>query len=129
MAKRFRTGKVFPLIVTTHPYPRSKQLEIAVPVSAISSLSAGEFVGMVADNPDQIIELKTFHCEIINNHEELKQEQDKYTEIPVIRKLDNAMVQRNYNQIKLDIRNIVVSEMDRLMLDPELKHLVIKKGH
>lgn len=31
---------------------RSKQLELAIPQSKISSLSSGEFVGMVADNPD-----------------------------------------------------------------------------
>nr|WP_211482864.1 hypothetical protein [Algoriphagus locisalis] len=31
---------------------KSKQLESAVPTSTISSLSSGEFVGMVADNPD-----------------------------------------------------------------------------
>ncbi len=31
---------------------RSKQLEQAVPASVISSLSSGEFVGVVADNPD-----------------------------------------------------------------------------
>jgi hypothetical protein len=39
---------------------RSKQLEVAVPVSTISSLSAGEFVGMVADNPMKLLTLKLF---------------------------------------------------------------------
>jgi hypothetical protein len=33
--------------------------------STISSLSSGEFVGMVADNPDEIITLKTFHAPIV----------------------------------------------------------------
>lgn len=107
---------------------RSKQLEAAVPPSKISSLSSGEFVGMVADDPDNKIDLKTFHCEIINDHDALKLEQDNYKAIPVIRKLDNAIVQRNYTQIKMDVRNIAIAEMDRLMRDPELKHLVIKKG-
>lgn len=35
---------------------KSKQLDMAVPISKISSLSSGEFVGLVADNPDQKIE-------------------------------------------------------------------------
>jgi hypothetical protein len=106
---------------------RSTQLELAIPQSTISALSSGEFVGMIADDPFQKIELKAFHCEIINNHEELKKEQDKYEEIPVIRKIDNSMVQRNYLQIKQDVQDIINSEMERVLHDPELKHLVIKK--
>jgi hypothetical protein len=106
---------------------RSKQLEAAVPPSKISSLSSGEFVGMVADDPDNKIELKTFHCEIINDHNALKQEQDDYKEIPPLRKVDNSMVQRNYLQVKGDVEDIVNAEMERLMSDPALQHLVIKK--
>jgi len=45
---------------------KSKQLESAVPPSTISSLSSGEFVGMIADNPECKLSLKTFHSEIIN---------------------------------------------------------------
>jgi len=107
---------------------RSKQLEAAVPPSKISSLSSGEFVGMVADDPDNKIELKTFHCEIINDHGALKQEQDGYKEIPILRKLDNSMVQKNYVQVKEDVQNIVQAEMERLMNDPGLQHLIIRKG-
>ncbi|HEU4790819.1 MAG TPA: conjugal transfer protein MobC [Flavobacterium sp.] len=106
---------------------RSKQLESAVPPSKISSLSSGEFVGMVADDPDCKIELKTFHCDIINDHEALKKEQENYVDIAVIRKLDNVMVQRNYLQIKQDIQDIIHSEMERLLNDPGLVYLVVKK--
>lgn len=106
---------------------RSKQLESAVPPSKISGLSSGEFVGMVADDPDCKIELKTFHSEIVNDHEALKKEQDHYVDIPVIRKVDNAMVQRNYLQIKKDIKDTIYAEKERLLNDIELSHLVIKK--
>ncbi len=106
---------------------RSKQLESAVPPSKIAALSAGEFVGMVADNPDCKIELKTFHCEIINDHEALKKEENNFKEIPPVRKLDNAMIQRNYLQIKQDIHDIINSEMERLLNDPALAYLVLKK--
>lgn len=51
---------------------RSKQLEMAAPVSTISGLSAGDFVRMVADNPVEIIALKTFHAMIVNNRDALK---------------------------------------------------------
>jgi hypothetical protein len=106
---------------------RSKQLESAVPPSKISSLSSGEFVGMVADDPDCKIELKTFHSEIVNDHEALKREQENYVDIAVVRTLDNAMVQRNYLQIKQGIQDIIHSEMERLLNDPGLAYLVVKK--
>jgi len=108
-------------------FSQSKQLEAAIPPSKIAGLSSGEFVGMIADDPDRKIDLKAFHCNIINNHEELKKQQDKYKEIPVIRKLDNSMVQRNYLQIKQDVQDIIESEMERVIHDPALSHLVINK--
>ncbi len=106
---------------------RSKQLETAIPPSKISALSSGEFVGMVADDPDNKIDLKAFHCEIINDHEALKREEESYKEIEIIRKLDSSMVQRNYFQIKQDIQDIIQSEMERLLNDPGLAHLVVRK--
>lgn len=104
-----------------------KQLESAVPPSKISSLSSGEFVGMIADDPDCKIELKTFHSEIVNNHETLRKEEENYIDIIIIRKLDNTIVQRNYLQIKQDIQEIIHSEMERLLNDPSLSHLIVKK--
>jgi TusA-related sulfurtransferase len=106
---------------------RSKQLESAVPASKISTLSSGESVGIVADDPDCRIELKAFHCDIINDHETLKKEQNSYLDITPVRKIDNSMIQRNYMQVKQDISELVNSEMERLLNDPALVHLVIKK--
>lgn len=106
---------------------RSKQLEAAVPASKISCLSSGEFVGITADNPNCKIELKTFHSEIINDHELLKKEEDSYQRISPVRVINNTMIERNYLQIKEDISEIVNSEMERLLHDPALSHLVIKK--
>lgn len=106
---------------------RSQQLESAVPPSKISGLSSGEFVGMVADDPINKIALKTFHCEIQNDHDSLKREEESYQPIPVIRTVDEAMIQRNYNQIKQDVQDIIASEMERLREDPALARLIIKK--
>ena len=103
-------------------------MEAAVPASRISSLSSGEFVGMVADNPDEKIDLKTFHAEILNDHEALKKEEAAYENIPVIRTIDSSIIQRNYIQIREDIQEIYQAEMERLLSDPALIHLVIKKG-
>lgn len=106
---------------------RSRQLESAVPPSKINQLSSGEFVGMTADNPDCTIDLKTFHCKIINDHEKIKKETDNYQEIPIIRTIDNVIVQKNYLQIKIEIQEIIHSEMERIIKSPALSSLVLKK--
>ncbi|MBL4678232.1 MAG: YWFCY domain-containing protein [Mucilaginibacter sp.] len=107
---------------------RSKQLEAAVPASRISALSSGEFVGMVADNPDSKIELKAFHGEIVNDHARLKIEIEGYLPLPEVKKITPAIVERNYLDIKQDIRDIIELEMERLLSDPGLAHLIIKKN-
>lgn len=107
---------------------RSKQLELAIPQSKISSLSSGEFVGMVADNPDQKIELKTFCCEIVNDHKALAAEQAGYKDIPKISNVTQREVLENYLQIKKDVADIVHSELERIMDTPELEHLIINRA-
>ena len=106
---------------------RSKQLDNAIPASKIAGLNSGEFVGMVADDPDSKIELKTFHAEILNDHESLKKEQENYKSLPVVRQVDNGMIQRNYLQIKQDIDDLVAAETERMMGDPALAGLMVKK--
>ncbi len=106
---------------------KSKQLDNAVPASTIAGLSSGEFVGMVADDPDNKIELKAFHCSIQNDHGQLKKEQENYKPLPQIRKIDNSMVQSNYSQIKKDIENLVNEQIEAMMSDPELEQMIIKK--
>lgn len=93
---------------------KSKQLEAAVPASKIASLSSGEFVGTVADTPQQKIELKAFHCELKNDFSAIEAEEKPYKRIPIIRQVDQAMVMRNYHQIQEDVKNIVNSEMECL---------------
>lgn len=106
---------------------RSKQLESAIPPSAISSLSSGEFVGMVADDPTEKIDLKVFHSEIINDHAALKAEEDAYLPIPKIRKITQSEIEGNYLQIKEEVMAIVESEMERIYDTPELAHLLVAR--
>jgi hypothetical protein len=106
---------------------KSKQLDSAIPPSKISSLSSGEFVGMVADDPDCKIDLKIFHNAIRNDHELLKREQQAYKQIPVVRQVTNAMVQKNYAQIKQEIEYLVNAEMERIINDPGMAGTVLKK--
>lgn len=83
---------------------------------------------MVADDPDFKIELKSFYYEILNDHEALKKEQQNYKPIPVIRKVHNGRIQRNYLSIKQDEEDLVEAEMRRLMDNPEMGGLIVKKS-
>jgi hypothetical protein len=107
---------------------RSQQLESAIPPSRMAALSSGEFVGLVADDPNQKIDLKAFHCQLQNNHQALQKEGRSYQEIPVIRKLDNTMVQKNYLQIKQEVTQFMQAKMDKITNDPALEYLLLKKG-
>jgi hypothetical protein len=49
-----------------------------VPSSRIASLSSGEFVGTIADNPDTLVELKAFHWRLKYRVEELKLEESSF---------------------------------------------------
>lgn len=91
---------------------KSKQLDYAIPSSKIASLSSGEFVGMIADNPDQKIKLKMFHSEVIQP--ETNGNNVALTNIPNIKILSSQMVADNYMQIKLDIQNMLTNEIERL---------------
>ena len=64
---------------------KSTQLDYAIPASKIATLSSGEFVGMVADEPTNKNDLKIFHNEVINDHEAIKKEEAAYKPLPKIR--------------------------------------------
>lgn len=87
----------------------STAFDFAIPASKISSLSSGEFVGMVADEPSQKIELKLFNNEILNDHTGIKKEESNYKEIPLIRQVNNSDIENNYLQIKQDIQEIIAT--------------------
>jgi hypothetical protein len=60
------------------------QMDSLIPPSKISNLMQGLFVGAVADNFDERIEQKIFHCEIVVDNERVATETKVYRKIPVI---------------------------------------------
>lgn len=92
----------------------SKQLDSAIPASKIAALSSGEFVGLVADNPDEKIKLKMFHAEIINAGEKLNAEVAAYKNIPVVSNVTQQQVMDNFYQVKMDIKRLIGEEVKRL---------------
>lgn len=105
---------------------KSTQLENAVPISRISNLSSGEFVGTVADTPQQPIKRKSFYCRIINNPESIKKEEDNFKPLPIIRNIDEHSLMGNFYNIRKEVRSIIDTEMDKIKNNPALKNIAKK---
>ncbi|MBV9986043.1 MAG: YWFCY domain-containing protein [Chitinophagaceae bacterium] len=93
----------------------AQHLENAVPASKISSLSSGQFVGVVGDNPDERISLKMFHAEIINDAVEMSKELASFKPIPQVYDITEQEIMDNYFQVKYDVRNILDKEIAALI--------------
>lgn len=86
---------------------KSTQLDSAIPASKIAALSSGQFVGMVADNPDEKIALKLFHAEFLNDHEAIRKEEAAYKDLPAVRDVTPQQIHDNYMKIREDIACII----------------------
>jgi len=90
---------------------KSTQLGDAIPVSTISALSSGEFVGMVADDPDCKIRLKVFHNEIQNDHDALKKEEQGFKAVPIVKNVTAEHIEENYLRVKEEIKHLIHDEL------------------
>ncbi len=114
----------------------STQMDSLIPPSKISNLTQGMFVGSVSDNFDQRIEQKIFHSEIVVDVDKVTAETKEYKPIPEIISFLDAdgndtmedKINANYRQIKADVENIILLEMERIENDPSLEHLIKKTG-
>ncbi len=97
---------------------KSSQLDFAIPQSKIAGLSSGEFVGMIADDPTNKVKLKTFHCEILNDHDALQSESKTYFPLPTIDMITGDLVIQNFRRIKIEIAKIVETEIERILNTP-----------
>lgn len=114
----------------------STQLDSLIPASKISTLTQGIFVGAVSDNFEERIEQKIFHAEIVVDNDKVAAQTKAYKRIPQILSFTDAFgddkmneeIQVNYKQIKLDILEVIDSELERIKMDPDLQHLIQKSG-
>jgi hypothetical protein len=112
----------------------STQLDSLIPASKISNLTQGMFVGAVSDNFDERIEQKIFYAEIVVDNAAVARETKAYEKIPEIVSFKDrdgndtmqAEIERNYNQIKEDVKKIVADELLRIADNPDLQHLIKK---
>jgi len=98
---------------------KATQLDYAIPASRIAALSSGEFVGIVADNPEEKIKLKMFHGEIQNDHNAIAREEAAYKPIPLIKQVTPTDIQENYLRIKADIRDLIADELKQFEGDQQ----------
>lgn len=109
------------------------QMDSLIPQSKISTLTQGMFVGAVSDNIDQRIDQKIFHAEIVVDTKKVAAETAAYKSIPRIIDFGDiesdkpkmrAIIQRNYDSVKLDVKELVKSEIERIKNDPNLRPLL-----
>ena len=90
------------------------------------------FRNAIADNFDERIEQKMFHCGIVVDNAKVAAETKAYKSIPVITDFTDEngvnkmkeQIQFNYNRIKEETKQIVTDELERIKNDPELAHLL-----
>ena len=110
----------------------STQLDSLIPASKISNLSQGTFVGSVSDNVGEKIDQKIFHAQIVVDNAKVAAETKRYKPIPINTDFTGPdgkdhmkeEIERNYYQIKADVKQIIASEMARIENDPSLRHLI-----
>jgi len=104
----------------------SHQLEPVIPESRIATLSPGEFVGIIADTPEQPIEVKTFSCRLSVDFNALAAEQAGWQPLPIIHEeASDELAAEVFLQIRAEIKQLVQSEKDRMSTDEQLRHLLI----
>jgi hypothetical protein len=106
---------------------RSTQLDSAIPPSKIATLSSGQFVGIVSDNPNEKIDLKIFHAEIVNDHDKIAEEESKFANIPLAREVKSAQINACYEQVRQEVQRLVQMELNRMNENPSLRKLVVRK--
>jgi hypothetical protein len=96
---------------------KSRQLDYAIPQSTISSLSAGEVVGVVADNPDQRIEQKMFHGQVRHDFNAFEKEGIWVKSLTTEQKNEES-IKKAFERIKLEVKAIVGEEMEKIESTP-----------
>ena len=104
---------------------QSTQLDPAVPVSRIAMLSAGEFVGLVADDPDNPVPLKAFHGHIVQDNKTLAKEHAEFKPLPLVRAVSPTEVGQNFARIREETIAFVDEEIKRMLKTASLADLVI----
>ena len=81
----------------------------------------GEFLGILADDPGNEMEFKAIHAKMRKDDKK-----EKLLELPVAREIAPGELEENFRRVKAEVRELVESEIKRIMPDPKLKGMVGK---
>lgn len=131
VSERFPGTMQFKRTVATNSsdttFSRTRQMGPAISPASVATLSSGQFLGIVADDPETELDLKAFHAKVINDRKALDKERDKWVELPVVKQIDAEAVNKNFYQVKEDVKELVRAEMARIMGDPGLGGFVVRR--
>ena len=102
----------------------TNHLDPAVPAGTLSTLSSGEFVGIVADTPDQPICLKRFHCRLLAPPAETD---GRLEPIPKVRDISRKLIDSHFLRIKEEIAVLVRNRLEEMRGDRTLAMYVVTK--
>jgi hypothetical protein len=102
---------------------RSEQSKDSITTATLAALSSGEFVGIVADDPETALRIKNFHVRL------KKDPADSISPapLPAIAAVDDKLLEENANRIRGEIEQLVAAEIKRIMKDPALKKYIVKR--
>jgi len=126
-----RISERFPKILRDHKtistnsndtsFSYSQQWIETVTPAKVATLSSGEFVGIVADDPDKPLELKAFHAKLAREASSFARNEP----LPVVRDISVEEIMRLFQQVKVDIETLVRDEMVRMVTDNHLRSLLV----
>jgi hypothetical protein len=126
-----RISERFPKILRDHKtistnsndtsFSHSQQWIETVTPAKVATLSSGEFVGVVADDPDKYLELKAFHAKLVRKEARTM----KNDPLPIVREVSTEEILELFQQVKGDITQLVSDEIQRMMIDDDLRTLMV----
>ncbi|THV57572.1 conjugal transfer protein TraG [Chryseobacterium candidae] len=114
-------------IDTNNSYSINENLEYAIPVSAISQLSQGEFVGVIADNFGEEINRKIFRGKI-----KVEKRTDQIRkEIPTVieGEMINEVLNGNFERIVKEVDILIENELYRISQEEEAAMSIGPSSH
>ncbi|MDJ1497590.1 conjugal transfer protein MobC [Cytophagaceae bacterium DM2B3-1] len=105
----------------------STNYDYRIPQDTMAELSQGTFVGSVADDRGQEMELKVFHSQMHIDTKEVEKKTKAYEDVPEFNAKNfinpvtgedilEKVIDQNYIQIKMDVDQIIENEFNRLGL-------------
>lgn len=102
-------------------------LDPAVPPGKIAKLSSGEFVGIMADTPDQPIELKAFHCRIGVDNAAVAKEEAAWGALPKVHEVTPRVIDDHFVAIQEEVRRLVRDRYMFMQNTPGMAELLVVK--